>query len=124
LAGGDALGALIAGNAANWGVSVAPELLATTAGVAAGAAGGGGSGTTSLLSKAATGASAANAGLGLVNAVKGTKTPAAPAVTPVRVMPSPDDATVLRAKAAALSAMRSRRGRQSTILSNDSLGGN
>lgn len=121
--GGDALGTLIAGNAANWGVSIAPELAAGAAGAAAGAASSGG-GTGLTLSNVSAGASAANAGLGLLSAIKGSKVPAAPQLLPPTVMPTTDDLTVRRAKAAELNALARRRGRASTILSNDTLGGN
>jgi hypothetical protein len=134
-AGGDALGTLIAGNAANWGVSVAPELMAAGAGLAAGSGVGGGAteGATGTaagtkggvsLSTLASGASVANAGMGLLTAMKGTKTPPPPSLLAPIVMPTADDLATQRARSAMIAKLSQRRGRTSTILSNDTLGGN
>lgn len=124
--GGDAIGTLLAGNAASWGIGIAPEVAAASAPFLAGASAGlsaaGGGGLTA--SNVAAGASAANAGVGLLTAMKGQKTPAPPAMTAPIVMPTPDDQASQRARSAMLSKLSQRRGRTSTILSNDTLGGN
>ena len=107
--------------------AVAASAASAGAGIAGSAAGAGaGAGATSglTLSNLATGASAVNAGLGLTNALSGKKTPAAPSLTPPIIMPSADDEATKRARAAAISKLSQRRGRTSTILSNDTLGGN
>ena len=70
------------------------------------------------------GASAANAGLGLLSAMKGQKTPPAPSLLAPVVMPTNDDEATRRARKAMLATLSKRRGRTSTILSNDTLGGN
>lgn len=125
-AGGDALGTLIAGNAGTWGVAVAPEVSAAAAPYLAGAAAGAGAGAgMSTASKVMTGASAVNAGTGVLQAFSARRgIPAAPALTQPAVMPTTDDLASQRARASLVQQFAARRGRTSTILSNDTLGGN
>lgn len=126
-AGGDALGTLIAGNAGTWGVTVAPEVSAAAAPYLAGAAAGAASGGAgmSTFGKITAGASAVNAGTGVLQAMSARKgIPAAPALTQPTTMPTTDDLAARRARAALIQQFSARRGRSSTILSNDTLGGN
>lgn len=90
---------------------------------AASGTGGGTAGSTPSLSTLATGASAANAGLGILQALEGRNLPRTPKVAGPTIMPAPDDEATRRARAAKVSALSQRRGRASTILSNDTLGG-
>lgn len=76
------------------------------------------------LSQIAAGTSVANAGLGILNAIQGRKIPAAPSLLAPTVMPTPDDLATQRARAAMIAKLSQQRGRTSTILSNDTLGGN
>ena len=91
-------------------------------GATAGASGTAGSGLT--LSKLAAGASVANAGMGIMTALQGRNTPSAPSLTAPIVMPTADDLATQRARAAMIANLSKRRGRTSTILSSDTLGGN
>lgn len=132
---------LTAGAAGAAGLSPALAAAGFTAGQAAGAglaagvgaslasgAGGGGSAAawSPTLTQVATGASIANAGMGLLTGMKGTKTPdtpRAPSLLAPIVMPAADDEAQRRARAAMTAKLQQRRGRASTILSNDTLGG-
>lgn len=118
---------LTAGTAGATGFSPALAAAGFTAGEAAGAglATGIGSTLSKLTSSQVTaGASAANAGVGLLGAIKGQKTPPAPSLLAPITMPTSDDLATQRARKAMLATLSKRRGRTSTILSNDTLGGN
>lgn len=59
-------------------------------------------------------------GLGLTKALS---RPKAPEIAKPAVMPTPDDAAVMAAKKRQAAQMQSRSGRESTILTSDTLGG-
>ena len=120
-AGGDAMGSLIASNAGAWGVNVAPEIASLAMPAAAGAAG---LSTMFNAQNITAGAAAANAGLGIIGAAKGSKAPPAPTISPPPVMPVSDSEATQRARRSMLQTLSQQRGRSSTILSNDTLGGN
>lgn len=111
--------AYLTGAAAAGGAAGTLASAAGGSGTAAPAAGG--SGLT--LSNVAAGTSIANAGMGILSAL-GAKKPAAPTLLAPITMPTADDLATQRARAAMIAKLSQQRGRTSTILSNDSLGGN
>lgn len=115
------LGAGLAATGVGTGFALTP---AAAAAFGTGAATGAGLSSLLTAKNVTAGASAVNAGVGLLSAIKGAKTPAAPTLEKPLVMPSPDDETVKRARRSMLQTLSQRRGRSSTILSNDTLGGN